>query len=143
MNTALNVDSQPVKLSKADLIEILRGTFEVQEDDDGDIVVSTATNNHIYVNILKKLDLIRLSAFFSINQDIDKEKILEFTNKLNHKIVFSRFSCPELDSTTLLSEYFFSYKAGVSPHDVINALMLFEQVTWAALQQYDDANFIK
>lgn len=137
VNTIISTD----ELNNEMLLKIFQDAYiEAKEDQDGDIVVETESKNFIYLNFLDRTDLIHLSAFFNINTEANKNDILELLNILNHKIVFSRFSMPE--PNLLIAEYFFSYKQGILPHAIINALRLFEKITWSALRQYDTKNLI-
>lgn len=133
---------QAEQLNTTAILNILHSAYiKANEDEEGDIVIfTTGSKNVIYLEILKNTSLIHLSAFFEINKTASKEDLLNFINELNHKVIFSRFSIPT--ENLIAAEYFLSYEPTILPYNIINALRLFEDVTWSALRKYDNKNLI-
>jgi len=129
------------EMSNERLYELFKAAYMKPEyDSDGDVRIKGPSSFHQIVNIDADKQLIKFIAMFGLKEDRSHHEKLEFINKLNDGVVFSRFSMPRED--VLLADYFLAYEEGIMPLQILSSMKWFDKATIGAIRQYDESDLV-
>ena len=110
-------------------------------DSDGDVRIKGPSGFHQIISVDGEKQLIKYMSMFGLKENRSREEKLEFVNKLNDGVVFSRFSMPRDD--VLLSDYFLAYEEGITPLQILSSMKWFDKVTIGAIKAYDESDLVE
>ena len=119
-----------------------RAYYSTDIDDDGDVIV-TAESIRVYLSINKTHKLIKFSTFYGLDEDAPRESKHALANRMNHRVIFCRFTIPEGDEDTLVADYFLHFGERVTPFDIVSSFRLFALIVPSTIRDCDDDNLIK
>jgi len=123
------------------IYEIFKAAYMKPElDSDGDVSFKGPSGFKQIISVDSDKQLLKFMAIFGLKESKNRAEKLELVNRLNDRVVFSRFSMPRED--VLFVDYFFAYEEGVLPLQVMNSMKWFDNVTISAIRAYDESDLI-
>lgn len=131
----------PSEMNNERLYELFKTAYMKPEyDSDGDIRFKGPSGFHQIVSVDTKKELIKFMSIFRLKKDRDRIEKLEWINKLNDTLVFSRYSIHRENS--LMVDYFLPYEEGLTPFHIMGAMKWFDQATLVAIRERDESDLL-
>ncbi len=127
----------PGDINTDQLLKILKAAYlKPRIDEDGDLVITGHSGSGIFVILDADNHMyIRLIAALGFHDKVKRSDKLALANDMNNGVIFTRFSVG--DNDTMLAEYYILFKEGITPLQIVSAVTFFEDITKAAIQEYD------
>lgn len=129
-------------LSEADvtvenLVRLFRdASFEVEVDDQGDIVVTTDDDVTTVVSIEQPRKLVYFFALFDVGERTPREELSDLVLQLNSEVILARFAIAE--ERLLVADYYLPFAEGLLTAQLLHTVRLFSRVVAGSIQEDDD-----
>lgn len=122
------------EVTAANLAQIFkRAFFKTSLDKDGDLIVHT-DGQRVIVTLNPDNKLIKFMAVYGLKESARLELKHAFTNKMNHEVIFGRFSIPKSRPDSLIADYYLPFEEGIPAFQIISAIRLFARVAPYAIR---------
>lgn len=134
------IDDEDLSLEK--LKDVLdRAFINTSIDRDGDLIAEV-NNLNTYVDLYEDKKIIKFMMLLGIDERRTPEEKRAFVNKLNDKVIFTRFAIPEHRNDVLVADYFLPYEKGITGFQIVSSLRLFGKVIPNAINAHDDTEMV-
>lgn len=128
-------------VTAAKLCGLFKRAYMKASLDDDQVTVET-DGPRVLIAVEDGHRLIKFVALYTMREDASSESKHAFTNRLNARVIFARFSVPEEHSSVLVADYFLPFEEGVTSFQIVTALRLFARVVPGAIQACDQDGLV-
>ena len=120
-----------------------RAFFSAKIDEDERLVIGTESIRRIFVGVDEDRKLLKYMAAFGLKEEAPLGLKHAFVNRMNHRVIFPRFSVVEERSDVLIADYFLTFEGGILAFQIVSALRLFSRVVRGAISECDDDDLVE